>query len=153
MVLQPGFTTLFPIVSRTELWHPSGSFNVLNVWRSFQCLCFLVLLGILRFLPKALSSDCNGQRRKTQINTEQPCEKICFDLYLATWKETTVHKNICPNSSVVERHKRVACLYEVTLAEERGVLVLTVTTTYINYLDLGYYWPCVSIYERRFRQH
>lgn len=86
-----------------------------------------------------------GRLKSTQNSLP---EKICFDLYLTTWKETSVHKNICPNSSVVERHKGVACLYEVRLAEERRNLVSTVTTISTNYLDLGCYSSCVSIYER-----
>lgn len=73
---------------------------------------------------------------------------MCLDLYLATWQETSVHKNICPSSSVVERWKGVAYLYEVKLAEERRNLVPSVTAISRNYLDLGYDWSCVSIYKR-----
>lgn len=78
-----------------------------------------------------------GKHKSTQNSLPSD---ICFDLYLATWKETSVHQDICPNSSVIERHKGVLCLYKVRLAEERRDLVPTVTFISTNNLNLGYYW-------------
>lgn len=78
-----------------------------------------------------------GKHKSTQNSLPSD---ICFDLYLETWKEASVHKNVCPNSSVIERHKGVVCLYKVRSAEERRDLVPSVTSVSTNNLDLGYCW-------------